>query len=166
MSRKMLSRSYHPIRLDPADECCAKSCCKRRIFTIGARVDHRISRIVVHIEHRRVRNVNPESPAFYGRKLSLLERESRIAGGANRHFWWEHLCPAKIDGVRNEVPAPSPEPSTSLQVCAENQGNRAHLLKRIELGRDLGRRTHRDREPPNLLLLYIVGQVLPLRGIP
>ena len=131
-----------------------------RIFAVRPRVDDRICRIVVDVEHRRIRDVDPESPSFERRQPSLLVSQHRVAGCANRHFRREDHCAAQVDRVRDEIPAPRPESRAGLEIGPENQRNRAHLLHRVELGARLrvGEPTEIVKPPTLSLLMYCLSR--------
>jgi hypothetical protein len=59
------------------------------ILAVCTGVDDGIVGIVVDVQHRRIRDVDPERSAFDRRKPSLFVSQSGITGCANRHLWWK-----------------------------------------------------------------------------
>src|SRR5438477_6434107 len=68
---EVLTRRNHPVALKSPDESGAETGNEPRILPIRSRVDYRIGRIVVDIEHRSVGNVDSECSALLSRKLSF-----------------------------------------------------------------------------------------------
>ena len=133
------------------------------IFAVRTRVNDRIIRIVVYIEHRRVRDVNSQRTAFLRRETSFLVSECCVTRCPDRHLRREDDRPAEVDRVGNEVPATGAKAGAGLEVRAEQQRNLAHRLKRVELRSDFDRRANGNREAADLLLLNVLGQSAPLR---
>ena len=83
---EVLTRRNHPVALESPDEGSAETGNESRILTVGSRVDYRIGRVVVDIEHRSIGNVDSECSTLLSRKLSFLEGKHGIARCANRHL--------------------------------------------------------------------------------
>src|SRR5687767_7995178 len=105
MTGKMLSRRDHPMTLQTFDERDTHSRGQIGILSVGASVDDGVVRIVVHVEYRRVRNVNPERTPFERRQASLLVSERRITSCTDSHLGREDNRAAEVDRIRHEVSA-------------------------------------------------------------
>src|SRR5438552_429611 len=86
----MLPCRDHAVILQTMDECDAHPRREIRIFAVGARIDVGVIRIVVDVEDRRVRDVNPERAPFECGETSLLVSERRISRCTDPHLWREH----------------------------------------------------------------------------
>src|SRR5450759_5162580 len=119
----MLPCRDHAVILQAVDECDTHPRGELRILAVGACIDDWIIRIVVDVEHRRVRNVNSESAPFECGETSLFVSERGVPRCADCHFRREYDRPSQIDGVGNEVPATGTESGTSLEIRPEQKGN-------------------------------------------
>jgi len=162
MTREMFPRRDHAVILQAVNECDTHPRRQLRILPVRARIDNWIVRIVVDVEHRGVSDVNPECTTFECGETSLLISESGVSRCANRHLRWEDDGSSEIDGVGNEVPAPCAESGARLEIRAEQKGNLAHRLERVQLRGHLYGRPHGDREPPDLFVLDVLRQSPPL----
>ena len=131
----MLPCRDHAVILQTMDECDAHPRREIRIFAVGARIDDGVIRIVVDVEDRRVRDVNPERAPFECGETSLLVSERRISRCTDRHLWREHNRPAKVDRVGNEVAASRAKSRSGLEIRSEQKRHLAHRLQSVELRR-------------------------------
>src|SRR5450759_5202644 len=161
----MLPCRDHAVILQAMNESDTHPRGELRILAIGARIDDGIVRIVVDVEHRRVRDVDSERAPFECGKTSLLISERGVSRCANRHLRWEHDRSSQIDGVGNEVPATCAESGASLEIRPEQKGDLAHRLQCIQLRGHFDGRTHRDCEASDLFLLDVLRQSPPLRRL-
>jgi hypothetical protein len=165
MTREMLSCRDHAVILDTANERRPHPRRQERILAVRSSVDHRVIRIVVDVQNRSVRDVNSERSSFHRREAALLVSERRVTSCAHRHLGRKHDCPAQIDRIRNEVSAARAKAGASFQIRTEQEWDLRHRLKRVELGRDLCRRSDGDREPADLVFGHILGEKTPLPRI-
>ena len=130
----MLLEATNERRPHPSDEA--------RILTERAHADHGVSRVVVHVEHRRESHMDSDGATFDSGDAALFIRQRRIPCRAERHLRRKNRRSAEINVVRQEIPAARPEAGAGLVVRADNQRCGAQPLHGVQLLRRLERRAH------------------------
>ena len=136
---KVLSRCDHAVLLQPTDERGAEHGCQSRILAEGADANHRVCGIVVDVQNRRERDVNPERASFRRRDASLIVGERAIARRSDPHLGGEDRRAAQVDSIGEEVATAGAVAGAELEIRANEQRQCAEPLHRVQLLRDLDR---------------------------
>src|SRR3982750_1930194 len=89
VARKVFRRGDHVLALDPFNKRDPEFPDSFRIFAEGTDVDHRVFRVVINVEHRRVNMIDPDRSGFSSGYNTDASRVFRIAGGSDSHRPWE-----------------------------------------------------------------------------
>src|SRR5262245_41736824 len=158
---EMLPGRYHAVLLQPMDQCGTHIAHEPRIFAKGTDADHRVRWVVVHVEHRRKRDVHPQGATLPRRDAALLIGEGRVAGRPQPHLRWENRSAAEVDVVRKEITTALTHPDTILIIRADYERQHTQALHRIEFLRDFKRRPDGHDEAADMLLRNQVGHTAP-----
>ena len=130
---KVLQRGEHAALLQPAHEGGGHGADPGRILAERSDVDHRVTRIDVHVGHRREVDVHAERPPLACGDAAGLEGELFVARGAECH---------RARKLRRALDA---HPDTPLEVSRRQQRNGGDRLQAVDGGRERQRLPEDDR---------------------
>src|SRR5262245_7658969 len=99
MTGKMLPGCQHAVVLEAADECGTHIPNKSWVFAKGPNADNGVRRVVVHVQYRRERDLNPKGSSLARGDSTLLVGECGIACGSKSHLRREDGRSAEVDVV-------------------------------------------------------------------
>ena len=148
VSREMLGRRQHVLRLHPAHERGHEAADLGRILAEAPRVDDRIISVDVDVGDRREDVVHPHQPRFPRHHPPLLLGKRRIAGRCQRHR------PRPVSRVEKAHPHPR------LEIGADEKRHaRSALQSRTELRRLVNIRDRPDHAA-DMALANVTQQLL------
>ncbi len=163
VARVVLRRGQQPAGAGAPDEPDAQARHQLRVLAERARVDDRVLRVAVDVEHGRECQVHADRPRLETRDPAQLVSEPLIPDGAERHRGRQHRAAPQRQQRRQRVDAAKPHSrATRLEVRGHEEGYTSTLLKPVELGNVAVGQPYGDRDPADPVVDHPARQRIEL----
>ncbi len=164
--REVLRRAHEAVILHSPELCRGQPRHRHRgrVLAVAPGVDDGVRRVVVHVEDRREREVDPHGPGLERRDPAQLVRQRRVPRRAQRHDRREPGAAAQVHAVRQDHAGRETLSGPVLHVRSDEQRHIREALQVVQLGRHVHRRADGDHEPADLVVVHPGGDGVVLRA--